>query len=89
MNDKVKEVLEMSFGWLLFVGFIAVVIFIISHLQKVTPDATTPTSKPSTYFASCADARAAGRENIPQDDPAYRPELDRDGDGLACEPYTP
>jgi hypothetical protein len=38
-------------------------------------------------FSSCADARAAGRQNIPSWDPSYRARMDRDGDGLACEPY--
>ena len=37
-------------------------------------------------FAGCHEARAAGRENIPIGDPAYHPDMDGDGDGLACEP---
>jgi hypothetical protein len=38
------------------------------------------------HFANCSEARAAGRENIPWFDPSYRPAMDADGDGLACEP---
>jgi hypothetical protein len=38
------------------------------------------------HFSGCNAARAAGRENIPWFDPSYRPEMDGDGDGLACEP---
>jgi hypothetical protein len=37
-------------------------------------------------YANCSEARADGRSSIPSTDPAYRPDLDLDGDGLACEP---
>jgi hypothetical protein len=37
-------------------------------------------------YATCSDAHDAGVYNIPQDDPAYWPDGDRDGDGYACEP---
>ena len=37
-------------------------------------------------YQHCNQARADGRSSIPFTDPAYRPELDLDGDGLACEP---
>lgn len=39
------------------------------------------------HFANCSEARRAGRQNIPAWDPSYRERMDRDGDGLACEPY--
>ncbi len=41
------------------------------------------------YYASCREAFMEGRANIRQGEPGYRSELDADGDGLACEPYTP
>lgn len=41
----------------------------------------------SIYFAYCDQARAAGRTPISRGEPGYRPELDADGDGIACEPY--
>ena len=49
------------------------------------------TNAGSTAFAdppyqNCNDAHADGRYSIPTSDPAYRPDLDLDGDGLACEP---
>ena len=49
------------------------------------------TNSGSTAFAdppyqNCNDAHADGRYSIPTNDPAYRPDLDLDGDGLACEP---
>src|SRR6478609_3354881 len=36
-------------------------------------------------FATCDDARAAGRGPIPRDDPAYRSELDPNNNGMACD----
>ena len=36
-------------------------------------------------YATCKDAAKDVRYNIPQNDPAYSPKLDRDGDGIACE----
>lgn len=38
-------------------------------------------------FGSCAAARAAGAAPMRRGDPGYSPRLDRDGDGIACEPY--
>jgi Excalibur calcium-binding domain len=37
-------------------------------------------------YQNCNEAHADGRYSIPASDPAYRPDLDLDGDGLACEP---
>lgn len=37
-------------------------------------------------YKNCSEAHADGRYNIPEGDDAYSSKLDRDGDGLACEP---
>jgi hypothetical protein len=37
------------------------------------------------HFSGCDEARAAGRRNIPSSDPSYRPWMDGDDDGVACE----
>ncbi len=39
------------------------------------------------YFRNCDAARAAGAAPIRRGDPGYRPDLDADNDGIACEPY--
>jgi hypothetical protein len=39
----------------------------------------------SAYYRNCAAARAAGVAPLHRGDPGYRPGLDRDGDGIACE----
>ncbi|HEX8570498.1 MAG TPA: excalibur calcium-binding domain-containing protein [Caulobacteraceae bacterium] len=38
-------------------------------------------------YRNCSDAHAAGVRNIRSGDPRYTARQDRDGDGLACEPY--
>lgn len=37
------------------------------------------------YYPNCASARAAGVAPLRRGDPGYRPGLDRDNDGVACE----
>jgi hypothetical protein len=39
------------------------------------------------YFSDCREARESGDAPIYQGEPGYRDALDRDGDGVACEPY--
>lgn len=39
------------------------------------------------YYVNCSEARANGAESIREGEPGYREELDRDGDGIACEPW--
>ncbi|WP_346426324.1 DUF1294 domain-containing protein [Sphingorhabdus sp. YGSMI21] len=39
------------------------------------------------YYPNCAAARAAGAAPIYRGQPGYRGPLDRDNDGIACEPY--
>jgi len=48
-----------------------------------------PTFKRTVYYPNCAAARAAGAAPIRAGEPGYRPELDADNDGIACEPYSP
>lgn len=49
------------------------------------PIAPLVPSGDDVFYRSCAAARADGRSNIPAGAPGYRPGLDRDGDGFACE----
>ena len=42
---------------------------------------------PAVYFRNCDEARAAGRAPIRRGEPGYRPQMDGDNDGIACEPY--
>ena len=49
-----------------------------------------PTRHPSTqpahvFYANCTEAEAAGAAPLHRGQPGYRPDLDGDGDGVACE----
>lgn len=48
--------------------------------------AKSPSTGPHP-FANCAEARAAGAVPVMRGSPGYGPHLDRDGDGIGCEPY--
>jgi Excalibur calcium-binding domain len=57
------------------------------------PHSLTPARGPSVKrgagngaFANCAEARAAGAAPVRRGDPGYGAHLDRDGDGVGCEP---
>lgn len=39
------------------------------------------------YFRNCDEARAAGVAPMRRGEAGYRPQLDADNDGVACEPY--
>lgn len=43
------------------------------------------TGSGAVYFKNCSAARAAGAAPLLVGEPGYRPPLDRDGDGIACE----
>lgn len=67
----------------------------IAPLAEVPPLAPEPAPEPpappapspqeEVYYANCKEARAAGAAPIYAGEPGYRPKLDRDGDGIACE----
>ncbi|MBW4704618.1 excalibur calcium-binding domain-containing protein [Micromonospora sp. RL09-050-HVF-A] len=46
----------------------------------------TSKPKPAPYYKNCDAVRAADDAPLFEGEPGYRPELDRDGDGEACEP---
>lgn len=58
-----------------------------SATQQTAPAAPAPqqTQPSDVSFSSCKEARAAGYSNMRRGEPGYSPDLDRDGDGVACE----
>lgn len=52
--------------------------------ERMAPVPTAPGQRP---YANCAEARAAGAAPVHRGDPGYGPHLDRDNDGVGCEPY--
>jgi hypothetical protein len=61
----------------------------VGPAAHAAPSTTTPSPAPTTgssvYYPNCKTACAAGVAPIYQGQPGYRPGLDRDGDGIACE----
>ncbi|MCY1248741.1 Excalibur calcium-binding domain protein [compost metagenome] len=51
----------------------------------VAPPAPAVQAPAQAYYASCADAKAAGVAPIYSGQPGYRAGLDRDNDGTACD----
>jgi hypothetical protein len=49
------------------------------------PRRGTPAS--SRTYRNCTEARAAGAAPVHRGEPGYGSHLDRDGDGIGCEPY--
>ncbi|MFF0208740.1 excalibur calcium-binding domain-containing protein [Streptomyces althioticus] len=58
--------------------------------ETPTERETVPPSANSVdvYYDNCDEARAAGAAPLYAGDPGYGTHLDRDGDGVACEPYA-
>ncbi|WP_255795329.1 excalibur calcium-binding domain-containing protein [Mycobacteroides abscessus] len=57
---------------------------IISASVPFNATAATPRRADPPY-GSCKEAHADGAYNIKKGEPGYRPKLDRDNDGVACE----
>ena len=57
-------------------------------INTFTPSRIAPGRAPRNQgvFANCAEARAAGAAPVRRGEPGYGPHLDRDGDGVGCEP---
>lgn len=53
-------------------------------ISRSSPTYTPPRSD---YYRNCKEAWAAGAAPLYRGQPGYRPEMDGDGDGIACEPY--
>jgi len=56
---------------------------IVVVLLLVLPTACR--KKPEPYYSSCQEARMASAAPLHKGSPGYRNELDRDGDGVACD----
>jgi hypothetical protein len=59
-----------------------------THLAA-SPAPRFAAARRSVYYSGCREARAAGAAPMYRGDPGYRPEMDGDNDGIACEPYHP
>jgi hypothetical protein len=54
--------------------------------RSSTPGSNRSSTAPSdVYYPNCDAVRAAGAAPLRRGDPGYSRELDRDGDGVACD----
>ncbi|MFA7295622.1 MAG: excalibur calcium-binding domain-containing protein [Dehalococcoidia bacterium] len=56
-----------------------------SNAPTTQPPSSTATVAASVSYPSCDAARAAGVAPMKRGEPGYRPGLDRDNDGIACD----
>lgn len=88
-----RSPLRDPFVWIVLVGMMVVgaVTWRFAPLPKTSdrrPDAVAADAariERSVYYPGCNAARAAGVAPIYAGSPGYRPEMDGDGDGIACE----
>ena len=74
----------------LLAGIVVAVFAIIKPGTENDPPlsiASSSSTNSNAYYRYCDEARAAGAAPLHRGQPGYRSELDRDGDGVACEPY--
>lgn len=60
-----------------------------SALRRAAPPTLSSAGPTGVAYPNCAAARAAGDAPVRRGQPGYGAHLDRDGDGIACEPYRP
>ncbi len=93
-RDRLSKVLA---GVLTAIIVACVVVILCMHKNgpntppspPTTRFSTTTTPRPPVIYKNCDEAHADGRWDIPQGDPAYRPGLDKDHNGIACESRKP
>lgn len=63
--------------------------YLAPRKQRRAPmaDGYAPATPAFGAYRNCSEARAAGAAPVRRGDPGYGPHLDRDNDGIGCEPY--
>jgi Excalibur calcium-binding domain len=61
----------------------------VAGILLLVPVIAAGPASADTYYPSCKAALAAGQSNIHRGEPGYRPALDRDHDGVACDEGDP
>ncbi|MFG2312880.1 excalibur calcium-binding domain-containing protein [Streptomyces sp. NPDC048566] len=60
----------------------------VESATSASGEPESSSSAEGVYYENCDAARAAGAAPLHRGEPGYRDGLDRDGDGVACEPYS-
>jgi uncharacterized membrane protein YdfJ with MMPL/SSD domain len=87
-DQRLRSFAEKIAAALAIAAFVYAGLFLIGHFNEAMDLAAQSRAAASDiYYPNCAAARAAGVAPIMIGRPGYRPELDADNDGIACEPY--
>jgi len=87
-GQRLRRFAEEIAAALAIAAFVYAGFFLVAHFNEAMDLAAQSRSVANdVYYPNCAAARAAGAAPIMIGHPGYRPELDADGDGIACEPY--
>jgi hypothetical protein len=79
--------------WVHVGGFLAAAAIVVigvlwpQHIATIQGPLPAQKIENSVYYPNCTAARAANSAPMHVGQPGYRPELDADSDGVACEPY--
>jgi hypothetical protein len=84
---RIRRLLEKFALALAAAALISTFLFALGHLNEAVRLMRTDPAGADIYYSNCAAARAAGAAPIYVGQPGYRPGLDADSDGIACEPY--
>lgn len=60
-------------------------VILVLPMAGATKKVKKTTGNSTVYFKSCKAAKAAGYSDMKRGEPGYSTNLDRDGDGIACE----
>ena len=85
---RLRRFAEQIAAALAIAAFVYAGFFLVAHFKEAMDLAVQSRAATNDiYYPNCAAARAVGAAPITRGQPGYRPELDDDGDGIACEPY--
>lgn len=98
MNNYLKDALSMILTLALMGGIFALGLYTYRHYfthpnnnnsshTRSNSSYEDHSDEDDVYYENCAEARENGAQSIREGEPGYREELDRDGDGVACEPW--
>ena len=86
-----KPVKTLGFGLPVLLAGILVAVFAVlkpgAETDRPLSIASSSSTSSNVYYRYCDEARAAGAAPLHRGQSGYRSELDRDSDGVTCEPY--
>lgn len=86
-DGRARRLLEKWAAALAVASFIFICLLLAAQFDWTSAgSAASQSGSAHIYYPDCAAARAAGAAPVRIGQPGYRPELDGDGNGTACEP---